>query len=256
MELEDILDMDEVDYVEPNGLMYSQQTVVQPNPPSWGLSRVSQVGLPLEPMCTYKETAGKGVEIHVLDTGIMTTHDDFEDRASWGFVAEGHRHEGEVDLDGHGTHCAGTVGGREHGVAKNATLRAVKVLGGTGSGSFAAMIAGIDWSTAERERTGLPTVISMSLGGGACQAVNQAIDASVASGVHNAISAGNNAGFDACLLSPASASFAFTVAAADEEDNMAFFSNIGPCVDIFAPGGEHYVVLHRWRCRHALTIRH
>jgi hypothetical protein len=77
--------------------------------------------------------------------------------------------------------------------------------------------------------------MSLSLGGGFSETVNAAIDAAAAAGVHNAIAAGNDKG-DACTKSPASAEGAFTTAASDISDNMASFSNLGPCVDIWAPG--------------------
>jgi hypothetical protein len=128
------------------------------------------------------------------------------------------------------------VAGKQYGVAKQAALIAVKVLGDNNSGSFSGVIEGIDWVAQQRQVTGRPSIMSLSLGGGKNDAVNDAINAAAAAGVHNSISAGNDNGNDACTVSPAGASQAFTVAASDVNDRMAGFTNLGPCVDVFAPG--------------------
>jgi subtilisin family serine protease len=80
----------------------------------------------------------------------------------------------------------------------------------------------------------------MSLGGGASQALDDAVRNSAASGVFYALAAGNSAA-DACTTSPARAGAGtnngiMTVAATDINDAEASFSNFGPCVDIWAPG--------------------
>ena len=85
------------------------------------------------------------------------------------------------------------------------------------------------------------SVVSMSLGGycgSECvnDPVNQAISSLHAVGILVAVSAGNNYGGDACLKFPASASDAITVAASDQFDFLAGFSNVGTCVDIIGPG--------------------
>ncbi len=60
-----------------------------------------------------------------------------------GFTATSHNSEGETDLNGHGTHVAGTIAGKTYGIAKAANLIAVKVLGGDGSGTTVDIIEGI-----------------------------------------------------------------------------------------------------------------
>merc|ERR1719223_265869 len=96
---------------------------------------------------------GKGAHVYVLDTGIRVTHSEFQGRAtsaihlSSGRLREcnGRRSECAQDRNGHGTHCAGTVGGRTYGVAKEARIYAVKVLGDDSSGSSAGIRMGMDW---------------------------------------------------------------------------------------------------------------
>jgi subtilisin family serine protease len=127
---------------------------------------------------------------------------------------------------------SGTVGGTTYGVAKAVSLVSVRVLDCSGSGSYTGVIAGVDWVTANAIK---PAVANMSLGGGAYSPLDTAIANSTTSGVTYAIAAGNS-GADACNYSPARAASAITVAATDNTDTKASWSNYGTCVDIFAPG--------------------
>ena len=77
------------------------------------------------------------------------------------------------DGSGHGTHCAGTVGGATTGVAPGADLYGVKVLSDSGAGSFSDIIGAIYWVIANGFQ---PGVVSMSLGGGRYDVINNAID--------------------------------------------------------------------------------
>ena len=204
----------------------------QPNPPSWGLDRIDQRDLPLDSSYTYPNTA-PNVRAYIVDTGIRITHQDFGGRAVWGTNTTG---DGiDTDCHGHGTHIAGTVGGTAHGVAKEIALVAVKVLGCSGSGSFAGVIAGVDWVTGDHI-TGTPAVANMSLGAaGVNEALETAVRNSIADGVVYAVASGGS-NTDACNFTPARIPEAITVNASDGNDARAPFSNHGPCTDIFAPG--------------------
>ena len=197
---------------------------------SWGLDRVDQRKLPLSGSYAYAGM-GTGVNAYIIDTGILSTHAEFGGRVMGAYSAIKGRSNTE-DCNGHGTHVAGTVGGTTYGVAKGVQLYAVRVLDCTGGGTWSGVIAGIDWVTANRR---LPAVANMSLGGGKMQSVNDAVEASVAAGVTYAVSAGNSAR-DACGYSPASTPTALTVGATTSTDSRASYSNIGACVDLFAPG--------------------
>jgi subtilisin family serine protease len=217
----------------PNVAYVEADQVVQAddiNPASWGLDRVDQRKLPLSRSYNYSAT-GAGVNVYIIDTGIWSSHAEFGGRVVGGYSAIKGRSNTE-DCNGHGTHVAGTVGGVSYGVAKGVSLYAVRVLDCAGSGTWSDVIAGIDWVAANRT---LPAVANMSLGGGRMQSVNDAVEASIASGVTFAVSAGNSAR-DACNYSPASAPSALTVGATTATDARATYSNIGPCVDLFAPG--------------------
>src|SRR5690349_16665155 len=205
-------------------------TSTQSNPPSWGLDRVDQ-HTGLSNSYTYPASAGAGVTAYVLDTGIRITNTDFGGRASYGYDFVDNDAIAS-DCHGHGTHVAGTIGGTKYGLAKNVHLVAVRVLDCSGYGSYAGIIAGINWVVAHK--TG-PAVINMSIGGPASPALDSAVEGAVAAGVVVAVAAGND-NTDACTVSPARAPSALTVGATDQNDARAWFSNYGSCLDIFAPG--------------------
>ena len=211
---------------------------------SWGLIRTSFHSKPDYNSDYYvwgEGDDGTDVDIYIFDTGINLNHTDFEGRATWGFIGPDVTNRDEVDIRGHGTHVAGTAGGAKYGVARNANLIAVKVLGDNGSGTFADVTAGLEYVVnrrqLQRDQGKVPrSVINMSLSGtGTAYATEAAIGAAHEDGVISVLSAGNNA-HDTCRQSPARVSCALTVAASNINDTLAYFSNYGPCTDIIAPG--------------------
>jgi subtilisin family serine protease len=218
----------QVRYVEQNHELSVADT--QPSPPSWGLDRIDQANRPVDNSYTYPSLAGGAVRAYILDTGILLSHTDLAGRASSGFDAvDGGSAD---DCNGHGTHVAGTVGGTRYGVAKRVSLVAVRVLGCTGRGTTAGVIAGIDWVTANAVK---PAVANMSLGGGVSPTLDSAVNRSIASGVSYVLAAGNS-NANACSTSPARVPAAVTVGATTSTDARASYSNLGTCLDLFAPG--------------------
>jgi subtilisin family serine protease len=209
------------------------QTIGDTGP--WGLDRIDDAtGLDKSFGWTNE---GEGVTAYILDTGIQYGHTEFEGRADKGAdFASGAKGTGG-DCDGHGTHVAGTVGGKTYGVAKKVALISVRVLDCRGSGSYSGIIAGIDWVTANHVAR---SVVNMSLGGGASQAIDDAVERSIASGVTYVVAAGNGdrrgVAQNACNYSPARTPGAITIGATDKSDTRTSWSNYGKCVDFFAPG--------------------
>jgi serine protease len=199
---------------------------------TWGLDRIDQRDLPLSG--TYRhDGSGAGVRLYVIDTGIRSTHADFGGRVAGGYtnVADD---RGTEDCNGHGTHAAGTAGGATWGVAKSVTLVPVRVLNCNASGTASAIIAGVDWVTANHVK---PAVVNMSLSLSASDALDQAVSNSIAAGVTYVIAAGNN-NASACSYSPARVGTAVTVGATTNTDARASYSNFGSCLDLFAPGSS------------------
>lgn len=238
--------------------------IMQENAP-WGLSILSGHKTAYE----YIPNGGKNVNVYVIDTGIDISHPDFGGRAIWGYNAV----EGTPDRDehGHGTHCAGIIGGESTGIARAANVIAVKTLNSRGEGLISSMIEGIEFVIRDhqkrsanfyeklyddiysrgygkdtvfdgfngifkKDRSMPKAVVSLSLGGFKSGALNFAIQyASRSAGIHFATAAGNE-NQNACNFSPASAPNSITVGATRRNNRIASFSNTGKCVDLYAPG--------------------
>ncbi|MCD9028898.1 S8 family peptidase [Luteimonas sp. BDR2-5] len=217
-----------VDFVEEDGLVELSATQTGA---TWGLDRVDQRDRPLNGTYIYNQTAAN-VRAYIIDSGIRTGHNEFGSRLLSGYSAINDG-RGTNDCNGHGTHVAGTVGGTTWGVAKQVRLVPVRVFGCTGGSANSTIIAGIDWVRANRV---LPAVANMSLGGPASSATDTATSNLINSGVTVVVAAGNNNGANACNYSPARVGNAVTVGSTTSTDSRSPFSNIGSCVNIFAPG--------------------
>jgi len=207
---------------------------------SWGLSRISYSGSMsggLPSTFIYPFSGGSGTTVYVGDTGILTTHNDFGGRATFGVNYS--TDSSNADGNGHGTHCSGTIGGTTYGVAKATRLVAVKVLSSAGSGSIAGIVNGVNWVT--NNAVAYKSVISMSLGGSGSQpSLTTAVNNAVSSGIAVVVAAGNS-NANACNFSPAGIASCITVgatalASGGTSDARSSFSNYGTCVHIFAPG--------------------
>lgn len=225
----------------------ADEPALEKNAP-WGLARIShRDSLTFGTFNKYLHSAegGEGVDVYVIDTGTNTGHVDFEGRAKWGKTIPAN--DQDIDGNGHGTHCSGTVGGKKYGVAKKANIIAVKVLRSNGSGSMSDVVKGVEYAaeshasevSAQKKGKGKKgfkgSAANMSLGGGKSTLLDRAVNAAVDAGLHFAVAAGND-NADSCRYSPAAAEKAVTVGASNLADERAFFSNYGKCNDIFAPG--------------------
>jgi len=207
---------------------------------TWGLNRIG---------ADQRGRAGAGATVFILDTGVRVSHREFGGRAVPALdmtIGEPVECNGDMtcagDAQGHGTHCAGSAAGETFGVAPQAAVRSVKVLSDQGSGSWSWSYYALNWLATHETR---PAVASMSLGGsGTQQAMKDAVDAAVNSGV-TVVVAGGNSNSDACNFSPAFVPSAITVGSTTSRDARSSFSNYGACTNMWAPGSDIVSASHR-----------
>lgn len=220
-----------VAWVEEDGLVTISAT--QQNA-TWGLDRIDQQAQPLDGTFNY-DLDGSGLNeanVYVIDTGIRVSHAEFGGRAAGAYSVT----SSTDDCQGHGTHVAGTIGGATYGVAKGARLWAVRVFSDcTNTTSYSNIIAGVNWVTQNHRAH---SVANMSVAGPGSSALDTAVTNSISAGTVYVVAAGNDAanGTDACQMSPGRVGAALTVGATTSSDAIAYYSNQGSCVDIFAPG--------------------
>lgn len=199
----------------------------------WGVRRV---GAPE----VWREARGRGVRVAVVDTGIDPEHPDLKGRLSGGYGATG---DGWSDANGHGTHVAGTVAasgaGRVIGVAPDAELLAVRVLGPYGNGRLSDLIDGLGWCLEQRV-----DVINLSLGTKEGhplmeKAIARLVDASILV----VAAAGNSGPGPDTLEYPGACAGVISVGAISAEGEVAAFSSRGPGLSVAAPGAG---ILSTW----------
>ncbi|KAI0560522.1 alkaline serine protease [Gracilaria domingensis] len=205
----------------------------------WGLDRIDQRRLPLDGQFSILR-GGHNVFVYVLDSGIRTTHKEFENGKESPRAIPGvdivDRKPTFSDETGHGTHVAAIIGGSSFGVAKNATLISVRVIDRNGRGYTSRLIEGLQWTLDDIQKNNrTPAVVVMSLSTKFSASLNDAVEKTDNFGVIVITAAGNSA-HDSCLFSPASSKSSISVGAMGKDDVRAEYSNFGQCLDIYAPG--------------------
>lgn len=206
---------------------------------SWGLDRIDQPTAALDSRFTYPDSAGAGVRIYIVDTGVQATNTGFAGRVATGYDALARLrdpNQSSMDCSGHGTAVAGIAASSVYGVAKAATIVPVRVATCSGGVSADSLVKGIDWIIKNHPRNSAG-VVNISLAVNKSKAVDTAIDRLYTAGLVPVVAAGNFAS-DACRISPAGAPRALVVGATSRLDHRVNTSNFGECVKVFAPGAS------------------
>ncbi len=219
------------EFIEPNYIYNSFQV---PNDPDYG-KQWNLRSINIE--SAWDETKGSGVTVAVIDTGISPVPDLKDTKFVKGYDFVNDRIEAYDDA-GHGTHVAGTIAQSTNngygvaGIAYEASLMPLKVLGASGGGTVADIAEAIRFAADNGA-----DVINMSLGGaGESQLMEEAINYAHQKGVV-VVAAAGNANRNAASY-PARYSHVIGVAALDSAGVKAPYSNFGAGVDISAPGGS------------------
>ncbi|KAH7305689.1 peptidase S8/S53 domain-containing protein [Rhexocercosporidium sp. MPI-PUGE-AT-0058] len=212
----------------------------QTNAP-WGLAKLSYCTGDDDsqiydmPTFKYDSSAGSGIRVYVVDSGILTGHSEFGGRAVWGanFVAG----SPNTDEYGAGTHTAGVIAGKTYGVAKKAVPVAVKVFDKYGGTTVAQVISGLHWVIGDAQAKGVATksVVQISVAEWFSQALNDATVSVYSTYGMTTVVPGGDVGVDVLQMSPAS-TLAISVIATIGDLTKPWWSNWGSWADISAPG--------------------
>jgi subtilisin family serine protease len=133
----------------------------------------------LDGLFIHNPSWGHSAVAYVIDTGIYIGHNEFGGRAVWGAnfideisafydfsplkplqIAKTCDFYTDDDCHGHGTHVAGTIGGKTFGISRNATLVAVKILNCRNSGTIESIISGVEWTVKDFQKQRRPSTAS------------------------------------------------------------------------------------------------
>ena len=216
---------------------------------AWHLDRINQAQLPLDGNSARGPLTGVGIDIYIVDTGVRGTHEQILGRVLPGIDIPTDNGLSKVnpvtsDCDGHGTHVAALSAGSTVGVATQARVISVRVLDCKGDGEVADVVNALQWVRAHH-RSGVAAVVNLSFGvnlGDDGTSIDREVQALIDEGVVVTVASGNGdaAGrpINACKIAPGDVPDALTVGAVGISDAVAYYSNNGPCVDLYAPGGD------------------
>lgn len=212
-----------IDIIEPDAEVYAMGQVTP-----WGIKRIKA------PAVHVNDIDGTGINVAIIDTGIDYTHPDLAANYKGGYDFVNGDND-PMDDAGHGTHVAGTVAAIDNdigviGAAPGVNIHALKVLGANGGGTYSDVISALQWAVNNNI-----DVASMSFGGSFnSRTLNRACDKAYKSGLLIVAAAGND--YMGAVSYPAAYSSVIAISATGETDTLASFSNIGPQIELAAPG--------------------
>lgn len=236
---DEIRPTDEVRPIDEIRPMMKALKVAASPPLPYGLDRIGQRLLELNKAFQRPMPGNREVHAYVIDSGILASHSEFLRQNGSSRVGNGYNAYTTAPTDNclkHGTHVAGTIGGKNVGVAPFVELHSVRVIGCAGNVTSAAAIAGVDWVLAQYKSHKKSSVANMSLEFDLkIPNLDSAIRNSITAGITYVVAAGNR-NYNACTVSPAGVQQAITVASVDPETDKKAGTSGGTCVDLFAPG--------------------
>ncbi|NXA04686.1 PCSK9 convertase, partial [Sapayoa aenigma] len=237
--LDTALKLPHVKYIEEDAYVFAQSI-------PWNLGRIVP---PRHNLGAYNPpNKGELVEIYLLDTSVQSTHREIEGKVlitSFESTLEEdstHFHRQASKCDGHGTHVAGVLSGRDAGVATEAKVHSLRVLNCQGKGTVSGTLTALEFIKATLEaQPYAPRVVMLPFAGARSRTLNAGCRRMAQERVVMVAAAGNYKD-DSCLYSPASEPEVITVGATNSEDQPASIgtlgTNFGRCVDLFAPGDD------------------
>lgn len=215
-----------------------KQTCLYQSDAPWALNDLDKYMPSSSGIFSYKYNSLDGYDTiaYIIDSGIDSSHSDFEDRVIGG---ENLMHPGDsyTDLDGHGTAVASVIAGKKYGIAKQAKLYAYNIFGPYDTTDSRLIINAIQRAYNRANANNDKAVINLSVGGSTNSAEDAAANAAVANGVTMIVATGNDGG-DSCNVSPARAESVISVASHNSARWWNDFNSYGSCVDIIAPGSN------------------
>ncbi|RIB13808.1 peptidase S8/S53 domain-containing protein [Gigaspora rosea] len=205
------------------------------------LDRIDQENYPLNLTYIYPDSAGAGVDVFVVDSGIFLEHEEFQGRQGKTVTEKTFCGDSLVDDDGHGTNVASIVGGKTLGVASNANIIGVKITGKDCPVNAQNIINGITYVMQQKANNPERKIVLNLSATSRDSAVGEVASKAVEAGIHFVVGAGNR-NLDACGFFPGKIETVVTVASTkitplpNQLDWASDFTNWEKCVTLFAPG--------------------
>jgi hypothetical protein len=221
-----------------------QETIGTNGEEPWHLDRLNQRALPLDGVLSShfnrSDASLAAVDVYVVDSGLVP-HADFGDRVLFDLGANFVHEDGQgirdvTDTAGHGTHVTGLIIGEKTGLAPRANVIPLRVFGKDATGPVMAVVRALQYAAQLITARGRPSIVNLSFATPRDVFIDAAVGALLQLNAIVVSAAGNGDGADACNFSPAGLSPVIAVGATTRDDAVAPFSNVGDCVDVFAPG--------------------